>query len=134
MNNSLFDKVHLNMEEAYIQSQKAGKAGSWLYICDSDEYVWSEETYELYGIGGETCLTRELYFQLIIEEDRETARAAFKTVFENKSYCSVHRMWIKGQIKWIEDRGSLYQDKESGLTYVIGMMHEVTWIDRKSVV
>lgn len=128
MNNSLFDKVHLNMEEAYIQSQKAGKAGSWLYICDSDEYVWSEETYELYGIGGETCLTRELYFQLIIEEDRETARAAFKTVFENKSYCSVHRMWIKGQIKWIEDRGSLYQDKESGLTYVIGMMHEVTWI------
>lgn len=133
MSSPLMDKLELSMEEAFSLSQKVGNVGSWLFLMESREFSWSDEVYAIYGLPLDTPLTCELYHSIIHPEDCLLVKQNFTSIFMRKTYTSIHRVVAGEKTKWVEDRGQLRKNEKKGYTYVIGMVHDVTWMKEQQI-
>lgn len=131
---SLMEKLHLDLAEALTASQEIGNVGSWLHVWETDEYFWSAGAYRLHALPQTTPMTRELYFSLIYPDDRAAARECLNRAIQKPGdYLNVYRICVNGNLVWIEDRARSGVDEETGYTYIIGMMHDITAIKEEQL-
>jgi PAS domain S-box-containing protein len=64
-------------EASLAEAQKIARIGSWYMDMESDELVWSDEMFRLFGYEpGEIVPTRELFMKHVYEEDRHILKSA----------------------------------------------------------
>ena len=133
MNSPLMEKLGLSMEEAFSISRKIGHVGSWVFLLETLEFNWSDEVYAIYELPLDTPLTCDLYKSIIHPEDWQLAAQNFASILTQENYTSIHRIVGGGKIKWVEAQGHLRKNEEKGYTYIIGIIHDVTWMKEQQI-
>lgn len=122
----IFSALHLQPHDIFSQVQRESQAGTWLYACDTGRYWWSDQVYQIYGLPRTTPLEADLFLRQMEAEDQPQARDAFAAVLEGQPYHLVHRIRVKGKVKWLEQRGRLHRGKPGAAPYVLGTVRDVT--------
>lgn len=128
MSKALIGKLGLDLKAVLTLSEKAGRVGSWLYIRNTKEIFWTDGLYPIFHIASGTKITLKQYIEILYPPDIQAAKAAFQQIFTHRVYQSTYRVIVQGKIRWIEERGQLYHDENSGYDYVIGMTRDVTQV------
>lgn len=124
----LQDKLRHTKEDLLEISQQVGGIGSWVYIWQTQECFWSRSTYDFFGVKPGTKIDADFFFGFVHPEDRRLEQENFLRIFVEGVYSSVHRIQVGGRVRWIEESGKLFECKESGFTYVVGSLHDITTI------
>lgn len=109
-------------------AERIGRTGSWYWILESDEIVWSEEAFRILGLESANIVPAwSEFLRLVLPEERDALhewfRKAWKSDTESAAECRIIR--ADGTARWVEARlGPLF---ESGIkTAVFGTLMDVT--------
>jgi len=115
-------------EERLRLTQRVAKIGSWELDLDRDQYVWSDEAFEMFGIRpGSFSLTQKNFLSLLfVSSDREAAEQALKrATTRNKEYFAEFRIARPdGTVRWISARGKQFYNL--GHSLMLGVFIDVT--------
>lgn len=124
----------LRRSEMYLaEGQRLSHTGSVAWIFSTGEFVWSDETYRIYGLTpGAVKPTRELLLQLVHPDDRTWIKQTFdKVVLGTDDYdvkCRIVRP--EGATRYVHSVG--HRVFEAGeLKEIVGTVIDIT--DRKEV-
>ncbi len=65
-----YEETLLKNQKLLVDSQKAGQIGSWEYLIEKDELVWSNQTYEMFGVDNSMKQNYQTFIELVHPEDR----------------------------------------------------------------
>lgn len=116
-------------ESLLRQSQSIAKIGSWRLNMPQNELVWSDETYHMFDIPLGTKLTQQGFMDMVHPDDRELIDAAWQAALKGEPYFVAHRITVKGNTLWMEERAELEFDAQGQLLAGIGSVQDIT--DRK---
>lgn len=130
----IFKQLHIAPHEALAQAQQEDETGTWLYSCESGEYWCSNELYRIYRLDKKVHLTREMFLRFLHDDDRERVGAAFaEALAGGKAYYVMHRIWVNGKVKWLEQRGRYHRGKKGAGDYMLGIVRDMTSRKQKEV-
>jgi PAS domain S-box-containing protein len=109
---------------------KAARSGIWEWNAKTDELMWSEEVWSLYGLP---VNGRELNNQLCVitvhEDDRAFVSRVIKDAFAKGSEASVAYRVIHPEdnsVHWLLSKGTPQYDTEGRLAKYIGLITDIT--------
>ena len=115
-------------EERLRLAQKAAKIGSWELDLHSEEYVWSDEVYEMFGLSPNISRPSHSDFLSLMDfsTDRENVQKALRAArSKNREYSTRFRIKLPdGQVRWIAARGRPYYNQGNDL--MLGVFIDVT--------
>jgi PAS domain S-box-containing protein len=106
--------------------QRQCHIGSWIYLCDTGEYRWSDEVYRLYRLKKSEPLTGDLFLSKVHPEDLEMVCAAYDQVAKTGGYHVIHRAVVRDKVKWLEQTGRYYEGEQYGRPFLLGTVQEIT--------
>jgi PAS domain S-box-containing protein len=122
------EALRVNMERLDL-AQKAARLGSFEWIIQTDEVVWSEETGALYGQPpGGFCGGYEAWAKLVHPEDRPGAEEAVRrALVDGRQYDAEYRViWPDGSVHWLQTRGKVFFDDAGRPLRLIGVDIDIT--------
>jgi PAS domain S-box-containing protein len=148
----LWDNVHRNvsrkaLEEAYDQleqkvkqrtaelqeayrdlnrAQSVANAGSWRLDIGSNQLLWSDETYRIFGIPRETPMTYEIFLSSIHPDDREYVDQKWTAALHGEPYDIEHRIVVNEAVKWVREKAELEFDSKGELKSGFGTVQDIT--------
>ena len=148
----LWDNVHRNvsrkaLEEAYDQleqkvkqrtaelqeayrdlnrAQSVANAGSWRLDIGSNQLLWSDETYRIFGIPRETPMTYETFLSSIHPDDREYVDQKWTAALHGEPYDIEHRIVVNEAVKWVREKAELEFDSKGELKSGFGTVQDIT--------
>lgn len=121
------------VEEALRESQRdlkraqvVANIGNWRLDIRHDELLWSDETYQIFGIPKETKMTYELFLSTIYPEDREYVDRKWRAALTCEPYDIEHRIFVDDKVKWVREKADLEFDEEGNLTGGFGTVQDIT--------
>ncbi len=115
------ERLHLALE--------AAKAGTWEWSLDTNENLWSEELWRLYGLDPH-CVpsSYEAWLGSIMPEDRAGAEMAVAEAVRNGGELNVE--WrvrdADGTIRWNMSRGKPIRDSSGRVRSYLGIVIDIT--------
>ncbi|TCD47029.1 PAS domain-containing sensor histidine kinase [Chlorobium sp. N1] len=113
---------------------KAARAGIWEWNLESGRNTWSDELWELYGLGFR-CATPsyELWESTIWAEDREaTCRAIKEATAEERDISLEYRVHRpNGAPRWLLSRAKAVRNSEGAVLSYLGAIFDIT--DKKTL-
>jgi PAS domain S-box-containing protein len=103
--------------------------GTWQYIIASQEFIWSNGLYAMFGYApNELELNVDTILNIIHPDDRASALALFQTTIESRQpYSTITRYIHKsGQIVHVQSTGKLVYDEAGNLTQILGIIQDIT--------
>ena len=148
----LWDNVHRNvsrkaLEEAYDQleqkvkqrtaelqeayrdlnrAQSVANAGSWRLDIGSNQLLWSDETYRIFGIPRETPMTYETFLSSIHPDEREYVDQKWTAALHGEPYDIEHRIVVNEAVKWVREKAELEFDSKGELKSGFGTVQDIT--------
>src|SRR5262249_32168899 len=122
------EALRVNQERLNLAQKTAG-LGSYEWIIQTEEVVWSEETEALYGLPpGGFSGGYEDWAKLVHPEDRPGAEEAVRrALVDGRQYEDEHRViWPDGSVHWIQTRGKVFFDDAGRTLRLIGVDIDVT--------
>ena len=123
-------------EEALRESEErlrlavaAGELGIWDWNIESNQIVWSERIFDMYGVRARTPAVsiEEFLRTVVIDEDRQRVREAILTAMrDGTSYGVEFRVKVDGRYRWITSRGTVIRDATGRAVRMIGASHDTT--------
>lgn len=118
------------MRYMLAQSQKIAHLGSFEYSYHTQETIWSEEEYNIYGLAPtEPSPAYEVMLQKCIHQDeRALLNDVFINAIQNSSVYELEHRIVRpdGSIRWVYDRAYPYFDKQGKLERYIGTTLDIT--------
>lgn len=109
---------------------EAARAGVWEWNLETDENIWSDEIWSLYGLSRQAGLkpSFRLWADSIHPEDREMATwlitaATSQQAELNVEYRTIHE---DGSIHWLMSRGKPRHDEHGGVMGYVGTSIDIT--------
>ncbi len=110
-------------EERLRLTQKAAKIGSWELDLDTEEYIWSDEVFAMFGLTPTAIKPthKDFLSMMYFSTDRENVeKALHKAMSKNKEYETQFRILRPdGQTRWIAARGKPFFNQ--GRNVVLGV-------------
>ncbi|GEM_PF-1006553 len=122
------------MEERLLLAQKIAKLGNWDWNIVTNDLSWSDEIYQIFGIGKEDFNpTYPNFLSCIHPEDQQIVIDAVNQALETRTPYSVdHRVILpNGEMKIVHEQGDIVFNPENEPVYMIGTVQDIT--DRKKV-
>ncbi len=122
------EALHASSERLRIALESAN-AGAWEWDLITDENIWSDELWTLYGLEPHSCVpSYETWQQTIHPDDRENAEkkvqeAALKSIELNAEWRVVDS---DGSIRWLMSRGRPLRDANGKAIRFIGIVLDIT--------
>ena len=122
------EALHASSERLRIALESAN-AGAWEWDLITDENIWSDELWTLYGLEPHSCVpSYETWQQTIHPDDRENAEkkvqeAALKSIELNAEWRVIDS---DGSIRWLMSRGRPLLDANGKATRFIGIVLDIT--------
>jgi signal transduction histidine kinase len=81
-------KVTDDLLSGYSMLEESGASalGSWVYIPSSNEFIWSEGMYKLFGLERGTKVTPDVYSNFSTEEYRDVAGRIVRSIYEGNPF------------------------------------------------
>ena len=119
----------LEAKEYFLRrAQEAGGVGVWERKLDSEEYVWSDETYRIFGLDRDRdTLTLERLLAAVHPDDRAAfISARQQSEASHSGFNRRHRVvWPNGEIRTVESRAAVVREP-SGAMLMRGTVQDVT--------
>jgi len=107
-------------------AQIVSKTGSWRLDLMTNELLWSDETYHIFGIPRGTPMTYELFLSRIHPDDRDTVDKSWQAALHGAPYDIEHRVIVNGDIVWVQEKAVLEFDKDGALRSGFGTVQDIT--------
>ncbi|WP_158870169.1 PAS domain S-box protein [Maribellus comscasis] len=65
-----YEENLLKNQKLLNDSQRAGNIGSWEYYIETDELIWNDQVYDIYGMDKSVKLNYQVFIDLVYPEDR----------------------------------------------------------------
>lgn len=108
------------------QTQALTTTGSWRYYVPRDEIVWSDETYQIFGIPHGTHITYEDFINIVHPDDKLMVNSAWQASLNGAPYHLQHRIIVNRAMRWVEERGEFEFDTQGNLYSVTGSVQDIT--------
>ena len=116
-------------EERLRLAQNAGKIGSWEWNIETDQIVWSDMTYEIFGLHKtKETMTGDEYFKHIHPGDKQRLIAELDASIDDKKeeHRTEYRILKNSEIRWIDETSQIIIDKKGKLVKMIGVLQDIT--------
>jgi PAS domain S-box-containing protein len=121
------------MEQALRDSEKdlnraqfVAKTGSWRLDVLTNELIWSDETYRIFGVQKGTPLTYEMFLARVHPEDRDYVDGQWKAALLGEKYDIEHRIVVGDRVVWARERAELEFDGKGTLLGGFGTVQDIT--------
>lgn len=108
-------------------AQQVSHTGFWYLDTLTNQFTWSDETYELLGIPKNKKISESTFFDLIHPDDKEYVIKNwndFKDI--GKGYTLTHRVIVGENTLWIEARSSVELNDRQEVIALFGTLQDVT--------
>lgn len=113
-------------EENLKRAQAVGNIGSWRLDILRNELVWSDETYNIFGVTKGTPQTYESFLSMVHPDDRTYIEKKWKLAIAGEEYDIEHRIIVDDEIKWVREKAFLEVDKQGTLLAGFGITQDIT--------
>ncbi len=113
------------------RAQAVAHTGSWRLDVRSNQLIWSDETYRIFGIPRQTPMTYETFLSSVYPEDREFVNSRWIAALRGEPYDIEHRIVVGDDIKWVRERAELEFGSKGELKGGFGTVQDIT--ERKSI-
>lgn len=116
-------------EATLTQAQQIGLMGSWEWHLPSNELIWSDELYRIYGIDPQhTQASRELFFRLVPEEEHVHLRREMEISLQQLTPCEAEYTIIRpdGEQRIMHTRAQVFHDDGGVPQRVVGVEQDIT--------
>jgi PAS domain S-box-containing protein len=127
---------HRRADEALRQSEArlrlaldAAKAGTWEWDLQTNEDIWSDELWDLYGLEPESCKpSYENWLRTVHPDDRETAQAVAEAAARNGTEINLEYrvVYPNGEVRWLMSRGRPVCDLNSRALRFVGIVLDIS--------
>jgi PAS domain S-box-containing protein len=124
---------HRKVKEALLESeqdlnraQSVANAGSWRLDIRSNQLLWSDETYRIFGIPRGTPMTYETFLSSVHPKDRKYVDQKWMAALRGEPYDIEHRIIVGDEVKWVRERAELEFDSNGDLKGGFGIVQDVT--------
>jgi len=118
----------LRQSEMYLaEAQRLSHTGSFGWCAGSDELIWSEETFRIFGFDKAPSIKRATVIQRIHPDDRaRVLRTTKRALSDWRSFEHGYRLLMPdGSVKHVHVRAHAVKDRSSGIDFV-GAVSDVT--------
>jgi PAS domain S-box-containing protein len=118
----------LRQSEAYLaEAQRLSRTGSFGWNVLTEEHIWSEETYRIFGFSQETTPTLPLIVERIHPEDRETIQQIIDRATDGRDGFDLEQRLLMddGSIKYVRVVAHPQAGEPGGLIFV-GAVTDIT--------
>ncbi|WP_209402053.1 PAS domain-containing protein [Pseudozobellia sp. WGM2] len=122
------EKELIDKNQQLNTAEKMAKIGNWKWKLKTNELIWSDHLYEMYGHDKNEALSFKKYLSYVHKEDRPRIRLKIEQAIENKAFNEiVYRAQLKdGSIKTIKSIGSVLTDKEGQTVEMLGTCQDIS--------
>jgi PAS domain S-box-containing protein len=113
-------------EELLRQTQSVAAVGSWRIDVQSNEIVWSAETYRIFGIAGSPPRDYEHFVALVHPDDREEIRSDWIAALKGAPFHMQHRIIVNGETRWVEEQAQMDFNAQGRLLTATGSVQDIT--------
>ncbi|HEV2348768.1 MAG TPA: PAS domain S-box protein [Terriglobia bacterium] len=116
-------------EASLAEAQRIGQMGSWEWNARTDEAVWSDELYRLYGLApGAMSPTGDTFINLVHPEDREGIYLASEKANQDEQTLRVGFRVTRtdGEVRYFQTRAEVVRDSAGNTLRMIGTNQDVT--------
>ncbi|MFC2097665.1 PAS domain S-box protein [Bacteroidota bacterium] len=108
------------------KAQEMGNIGTWELDIITNNLIWTDEAYNIFGIPLGAEITLEIFFNTVHPDDRTFVHEKWSAVMKNKPYDIEHRLLINGNIKWVRQRAEVEFDTKGEAIKAIGFTQDIT--------
>ncbi|MDO8838264.1 MAG: PAS domain S-box protein [Parvibaculum sp.] len=120
----------LRQSEARLtEAQRMAKFGHWELDIRTEELIWTDGIYEMFGLDREQFgATYEAFLDAVHPDDRDLINAAYrKSLVDRTPYVVTHRLRLAdGTVKWVEERCATEFDAEGNPLLSRGTVQDIT--------
>lgn len=119
----------LRREQARLaEAQSIAQIGSWEWDIAADSVSWSDELYRIFGSDRDAFgASYAAFLDCIHPEDRTSVDATISAAYaERRSFRNVYRILRRGEIRFIEGRGSMVLGPSGSVVRMLGTAQDVT--------
>ena len=116
-------------EEHLRLAQNAGRIGSWEWDVESDEIIWSDITFDIFGIEKkEGAFSAREYLKNIHPDDKKRLNDELDKAVANKKneHYTEYRIIKNNEIVWIDETSEIIYDKAGKFVKMIGVLQDIT--------
>lgn len=114
-------------ENALKEAQRIAKVGSWEWDTRTGRVLWSEQMYEIYGIGPQQPGEILGSLELVHPDDRERVREAVEQVVQSyQTDPTEYRIVTAQGEKWVLAQGSAVTDASGQVVRILGTLQDIT--------
>ena len=121
------DQIKTSARRLSLATQ-AMQAGIWDWDVLSNDIVWDEKMYEIYGLSGNVLVNYKVWADAVMPEDLPQAEAMLQNVIASKSQGAAEfRITLpSGSIRHIQAAAGVIMDDAGRVTRVVGVNIDVT--------
>jgi PAS domain S-box-containing protein len=131
LSNTIFNLDRLEkLNQALNNATNVAQIGFWEFDGKNNEITWSKGVCNIFE---STCdnnfeLTyKEFLSYLPLKDERELRNIFAKSIIEKREYFFAHRIiTAKNSIKYVQERGKHYYDKNGNYTKTVGSIYDIT--------
>ena len=116
-------------ESMLAEAQRFAKVGSWNWDILSDQILWSDEHYRIFGLNPhEIGMTFERFLNLVHPDDRETVRRNVELALqEGQPYeCTMRAVHPDGTVRIVLSRAQVVRDDDGKAIRMFGTVQDIT--------
>ena len=124
-----FEDELLHQNTLLNEAQRIAHLGFWEASGESDDLIWSDEVYRIFGEPVQSFTpTFSSFLDYVHPDDRDSLTQTYYDSIENqKAYSIRHRILRKdGTLRWVEERGSHTFGDDGNLLRTLGTVYDIT--------
>lgn len=108
------------------RAQAVARVGSWRLNVQSNELLWSDEAWRIFGLPRSERLGYETFLGTVHPDDRDYVDQQWQAALRGKPYDIEHRILVDGTVKWVRERAELEFDEHGRLQGGFGTTQDIT--------
>ena len=113
-------------EAALKRTQAVARIGSWTMDPRFGMFMWSEETYRMFGVALGECVTYDTFLSFVYPADRAMVEASWQEALTGAEFDVEHRIDLRGELRWVRQRAEFERNDAGEMTRAIGMVQDIT--------
>ena len=124
-----FEETLRKSKEGLAEAQRIAHLGSWEWDVVNKKFMWSRETYRIFGLTpGESETSHDAYWHAIHPDDREFVDQAFDNTLSKAQPCSLDHRIIRpnGEVRFVHQEAEVKSDPQGNPKRIVGTVQDVT--------
>jgi two-component system cell cycle sensor histidine kinase/response regulator CckA len=119
-------------EDRLKSAERLAHVGHWHWDLESGHLIWSEECLRIFGRPREYKPSKEEFFQLVAQQDREMVERGVRHCLEEKARSSLEFRVVRpdGELRTLTSVSEVLMDEKGSPARVFGAVQDVTEVRR----